>query len=64
MTTPEIQTLGITQEGSPTRWKASGSVDGVGSLEAWGTSLVDAMEVVHTLAAQCVAEHKEDGRHA
>jgi hypothetical protein len=27
---PKIQALGITQEGSPTRWKATGYVDGVG----------------------------------
>jgi hypothetical protein len=31
MTTPKlIQALGITQEGSVTRWKATGSVDSVG----------------------------------
>ena len=30
MTTPKIQALGITQQGSPTRWKATGYLDGVG----------------------------------
>jgi hypothetical protein len=39
MTPPKIQALGVTQEGAPTRWKATGYVDGVGWLEAWGTSL-------------------------
>jgi hypothetical protein len=51
----KIKALGITQEGSPTRWKATGHVDGVGWLEAWGTSLIDAMEALQTLAAQRVA---------
>jgi hypothetical protein len=34
MTTPNIQALGITQEGVPTRWKATGYIDGAGWLEA------------------------------
>jgi hypothetical protein len=45
MTTPTIQALGITQEGAPTRWKATGYVEGVGWLQAWSTSLIGAMEV-------------------
>jgi hypothetical protein len=56
MTTPKIQALDITQQWSPTSWKATGYVDGVGWLEAWGTSLVDAMEALQALAAQRVAE--------
>jgi len=56
MTPPQIQALGITQEGSPTRWRATGHVEGIGWLEAWGTSLIDAMEALQALAAQRVAE--------
>jgi hypothetical protein len=56
MTTPKIQALGITQQWSTTRWKATGYVEGVGCLEAWGTSLIDAMEALQALAAQRVAE--------
>jgi hypothetical protein len=44
MNTPKIRALGITQQGSPMRWKATSYVDGVGWLEAWGTMLIDAME--------------------
>jgi hypothetical protein len=56
MNIPKIQALGITQEGSCTRWKASGYVDGGGWLEALGTTLIDAMEALQALAAQHVAE--------
>jgi hypothetical protein len=34
MTPPKVQALGITQEGSPTRWNATGYVEGLGWLEA------------------------------
>ncbi len=60
MTTPTIQALGITQEGDPTRWKATGYVEDVGWLEAWGTGLVDAMEALQALAAQRVAQHEQE----
>jgi hypothetical protein len=60
--TPKIQALGITQEGSPTRWKARGHVEGVGWLEAWGTSLLGAMEALKALAAQRVAEQEQEKR--
>jgi hypothetical protein len=59
MSPPKIQALGITQEGAKTRWKATGYVDGIGWLEAWGTSLVDAMEALQVLAARRVAELEE-----
>jgi hypothetical protein len=36
-TTPKIQALGLTQEGASMRWKATGYVEGIGWLEAWGT---------------------------
>lgn len=54
MTAPTIQILGIMQPWSPTRWNASGDVDGVGWLDAWGTSLIDAMQALQALAAQWV----------
>jgi hypothetical protein len=60
MTSPKIQALGITQEGAPTRWKATGYVDGVGWLEAWGTSLIGAMEALQVLAAQRVAQQEQE----
>ena len=52
MNTPQIQALGITQQGSPTRWKATGDVDGMGWLEAWGTTLIAAMEALHALVRE------------
>jgi len=60
MTTPKIQTLGITQEGSSMRWKATGYVDGIGWLDAWGMTLIAAMEALQALAAQRVAERAEE----
>jgi hypothetical protein len=59
MTPPTIQALGITQEGAVTRWKATGYVEGIGWLEAWGTSLVAAMEALQALATRRVAEQAE-----
>jgi hypothetical protein len=59
MTTLKIQALGITQEWSPTSWKARGYVDGVGWLEAWGTSLIGAMGVLQALAAQRVVQQEQ-----
>jgi hypothetical protein len=58
MNRPKIQALGITQQGSPTRWKASGYVDGVGWLEAQGRTLIEAMEALQALAAQRVADRR------
>ena len=57
---PAIQALGITQHWSPTRWNATGDVEGVGWLEAWGTSLLEAMEALQALAARCMAEHAQE----
>jgi hypothetical protein len=62
MNTPKIQALGIVQQGSPTRWKATGYVDGVGWLEARGTTLIAAMEALQALAAQRVAQRGEEPR--
>ena len=58
MSTPKIQALGITQEGSPTRWKATGYVDGIGWLEAWRTTLIEAMEALQAPAAARGAERR------
>jgi hypothetical protein len=60
MTPPKIQALGITQQGSPTSWKATGYVKGIGWLEAWRTDLITAMEALHVLAAQRVAEQEQE----
>jgi hypothetical protein len=59
MTPPTIQALGVTQEWPGTSWKATGYVDGVGWLAAWGTSLVAAMAALQALAARRVAEPAE-----
>jgi hypothetical protein len=60
MTTPKIQALGITQHWSLTRWRATGDVEGLGWLKAWGTSLIGAMEALQALAAQRVAEREQE----
>jgi hypothetical protein len=62
MTTPKIQALGIVQDGSPTRWHATGFVAGVGWLETWGSSLIDAMEALQALAEKRVAEPGEESK--
>jgi hypothetical protein len=62
MTAPKIQALSIKQEGAPTRWKATGYVEGVSWLEAWGTSLIEAMEALQVLAARRVAEQEQEER--
>jgi hypothetical protein len=59
MTPPKIKALGLTQEWSGTSWKATGYVDSVGWLEAWGPSLISALEALHALAARRVAEGAE-----
>jgi hypothetical protein len=56
MMTPKIHALGITPEGSATRWQATGDVDGVGWLEAWGPSLIAALAAWQARAAPRVTE--------
>mgnify|MGYP003288545423 CR=1 FL=1 len=56
MNRPKLRGLGITQDGFTMRWKARGHVEGVGWLEAWGHTLVEAMEALHREAAERVAE--------
>jgi hypothetical protein len=41
------------------RWKASGDVDGIGWLEAWGESLIEAMERLQAKAAEQVGRKGE-----
>jgi hypothetical protein len=42
MTTAKMKALGITQEGASTRWRATGYLETIGWLEAWGRSLIEA----------------------
>jgi hypothetical protein len=56
LNTPKIRWLGIVQDGSPTRWKATGEVEGIGWLEAWGTSLVGALTALQIHAAEMARE--------
>jgi hypothetical protein len=52
MTPPMLQALGVTPEGAPTRWNATGDVEGVGWLAAWGASFTIAMAALQALAVQ------------
>ena len=61
MTPPTMQALGITQQWPTTSWKATGYVEGIGWLAAWGPSLVAAMEALPALAARRVAEQAAEG---
>jgi hypothetical protein len=61
MTPPKIQALGITREWAGTSWKATGYVEGIGWLAAWGSSMVAALEALQALAAQRVAEAGAEG---
>jgi hypothetical protein len=63
MTAPKIQALGITQEGSTTRWRATGYVAGVGWLEAWGPSLIEAMETLQALAEKRMGDLRGEAEH-
>jgi hypothetical protein len=56
MSTPKIRGLGIVQDGFTGRWRAAGEIDGVGCLEAWGSTLVEAMEALQAKAATIVQE--------
>ena len=59
MTPPKIRALGVTQNWLGTSWRATGFVEGVGWLEAWGKSLIEAMETLQALATRRVAEPAE-----
>ena len=56
MTSPKIDAISIVQCPHTQRWKAHGHVDGIGWLEAWGKSLIEAMEAMEKKAAERVAE--------
>jgi hypothetical protein len=56
MSTPNIRGLGIIQDGFTNRWKATGEVAGLDWLEAWGATLVEAMEALQTQAARMAME--------
>ena len=60
MSTPKIQGLGIVQDGFTMRWKATGEVEDVGWLEAWGRTLVEAMEALQAQAERRIAEREEE----
>jgi hypothetical protein len=53
---PKIQALGIVQDGPPNRWKATGFVKGIGWLEARGTTMMEAIDALHTRVEKIVSE--------
>jgi hypothetical protein len=59
MPPPTIQGLGLVQDCWTLRWRATGSVEGLGWLEAWGPSLIGALAAWQALAARRVAEAAE-----
>jgi hypothetical protein len=56
MNSPKIRTLGINQDGFTMCWKARGDVEGIGWLEAWGDTFLEALEALRRHAAERVAE--------
>jgi hypothetical protein len=46
------------QDGLTKRWKATGEAEGIGWLEAWGATLVEAMDALQVLAARRMAEQQ------
>jgi len=58
MNAPNIQGLGVVRDGFTKCWKATGEVEGVGWLEAWGSTLVEAMEALQAKAAKVTAEQR------
>jgi hypothetical protein len=59
MNKPKICALGITQDGFTTRGEATGEVEGVGRLESWGKTLLEAMEALQARATRRVAEKRQ-----
>jgi hypothetical protein len=51
----ESRALGIVQDNFTMRWKARGELEGIGWLEAWGNTLVEAMEALQAKAATVIA---------
>jgi hypothetical protein len=60
MSTPKIRALGIVQDRFTMRWKATGEVEGVGWLEAWGATLVEAMQALQAQAERRIAEREKE----
>jgi hypothetical protein len=58
MSSPEIRALGIVQDSYTMRWRARGEVEGVGWLEAWGSTLVEAMEALQAEARRVTAAQR------
>jgi hypothetical protein len=59
--TPRTRALGVVYEPMWQRWRASGDVEGIGWLEAWGRTLIEAMEAWQAKAAKRVAEEERKG---
>ena len=63
MNTPKIRGLGIVQHGSLTRGQATGYGEGIGWIEAWGTTLIERMEALQARAAKmAMANGTEEDR--
>jgi hypothetical protein len=62
MNSPKIQGLGIVQDGFTMLWKATGSVEGIGWMEASGATLVEAMEALRKRATEMVMAKEGEGR--
>jgi hypothetical protein len=58
---PKIRGLGIIQDGFTMRWKASGDVEGIGWLETYGDTLLEAMEALQRRAAEMVDHQAQEG---
>jgi hypothetical protein len=58
---PKIRALGIIQDHFTMRWHASGEVEGIGKLEAWGDSLLEAMERLRAKVAEINAIQEQAG---
>jgi hypothetical protein len=60
MSAPKIRALGIVQDSFTMRWKATGEVEEVGWLEAWGATLVEAMKALQVEAERRIAEREKE----
>jgi hypothetical protein len=58
MSTPKVQALGIIQDSFTKCWKATGEVEGVGWLEVWGSTSVEAREALQAKAGRVATERR------
>jgi hypothetical protein len=58
MRTPNIRGLGVVQDSFTMRWKATGEVEDISWLEAWGSTMVEALEALQTRVATLMAEKR------